>query len=67
MDQVVSRMTESTSLHASPYELPVSIDEEQKYMKLLVMMMRTVVPFTVNHQLKKRSYMQCLRVKGFKS
>ena len=29
MDQVVSRMTESTSLHVSPYELPVSIDEEK--------------------------------------
>ena len=29
MDQVVSRMTESTSLHHSPYEGPVSIEEEQ--------------------------------------
>ena len=29
MDQVVSRMTESTSLRASLYEVPVSIEEEQ--------------------------------------
>ena len=29
MDQVVSRMRESTSLRASPYEVPVSIEEEQ--------------------------------------
>ena len=36
-------------------------------MILLVMVMMTMVPFTVNHPLKKRNYMQYLRAKDFKS
>ena len=71
VDQAVSRIAGiyefDTTLHTSHYEVAVSMEEEQKIYDTLVMMMRIMVPSIVNPQLKKKNYMQCLKVKSFKT